>query len=133
MNLRPLSKHEERKYDRKRARKRFEGIKKVHGDTIFRRDKDACQICGYSPKKHKLKPVIFENQIYTPPHLVIDHIRPLCRGGSNKLDNLQVLCDKCNAYKSTRAGNNFPTSSKHIRYMKILGYDIEKQELIYEQ
>jgi 5-methylcytosine-specific restriction protein A len=30
----------------------------------------------------------------------IDHIKTLCRGGSNDLSNLQALCKRCHAWKS---------------------------------
>ena len=36
---------------------------------------------------------------YGDNRLEIDHIHPLARGGTNKLDNLQVLCRSCNARK----------------------------------
>ena len=38
----------------------------------------------------------------TTDDLVIDHIIPVCRGGSSKLENLQVLCAACNRMKGRR-------------------------------
>ena len=32
-------------------------------------------------------------------NLVYDHIKPFYRGGTNKIDNLQILCSKCNMEK----------------------------------
>lgn len=48
---------------------------------IFNRDKN-CLKCGTSNK------------------LQIDHIKPISKGGLNKLSNLQALCNSCNSRKS---------------------------------
>jgi hypothetical protein len=49
---------------------------------IFRRDKYECQIC------HR-----------TDEPLELDHIIPVCHGGSDECDNLQTLCWDCNRGK----------------------------------
>ena len=49
-----------------------------------------CQCCGSKPLKN--------NDVI----LHIDHIIPHSLGGSNNVDNLQVLCDKCNLSKQNR-------------------------------
>ncbi len=53
--------------------------------ALGRRDGFECVNCG-TPSKD----------------LQIDHKRPLARGGTNDLDNLQLLCRKCNLTKSDR-------------------------------
>lgn len=35
-------------------------------------------------------------------HLVLEHVRPLSRGGSNDPDNIQPLCGRCNSIKFTK-------------------------------
>lgn len=50
-----------------------------------------CQACGRSPRK--------SNDVI----LHIDHIVPHSLGGSDNINNLQVLCDKCNTSK----GNDY--------------------------
>ena len=49
-----------------------------------------CQCCGIKPLK--------DNDVI----LHIDHIIPHSLGGSDNIDNLQVLCDKCNLSKQNR-------------------------------
>lgn len=51
---------------------------------VLKRDR-RCQLCGAGPEDAVLH---------------VDHIVPRSRGGSNDLDNLQVLCQACNLGKS---------------------------------
>ena len=37
----------------------------------------------------------------------VDHIVPLCLGGSNELENLQIICSNCHAQKTTIEGLSF--------------------------
>ena len=53
---------------------------------VFKRDNYTCQECG-ATKEDGAK-------------LHIDHIIPVSKGGTDELDNLQTLCDKCNLNKS---------------------------------
>ena len=50
-------------------------------ERVFERDKNKCLLCG------------------TTKNLTIDHIKPRAMGGSNKIDNLQTLCKRCNLVK----------------------------------
>jgi hypothetical protein len=50
---------------------------------VFQRDGYQCQICRK-----------------TGVELELDHVIPVCRGGSDEMDNLQTLCRPCNAGKS---------------------------------
>lgn len=59
-------------------------MSKVRRAEVFARDPHKCQCCG------------------STEHLTIDHIIPLARGGSNDLDNLQILCRSCNSRKGAR-------------------------------
>lgn len=34
--------------------------------------------------------------------LTVDHIVPIARGGSNSIDNLQLICGRCNSSKGTK-------------------------------
>lgn len=55
---------------------------------VFERDDYKCQMCGRT----------VEDGI----KLHIDHIVPFSKGGSNDMDNLQVLCHECNLAKHDR-------------------------------
>jgi 5-methylcytosine-specific restriction endonuclease McrA len=55
---------------------------------VLSRDKFRCVFCGKSPA----------TDIGTQLH--IDHIIPFSKGGTNTIDNLQTLCEKCNLGKS---------------------------------
>ena len=52
--------------------------------AVFARDQHKCRKCGATD------------------NLEIDHIVPLVRGGSNDLNNIQILCMHCNRTKSDR-------------------------------
>jgi hypothetical protein len=52
--------------------------------AVFKRDLYTCQICGRAGGV-----------------LVLDHVIPVCRGGSNAMSNLQVLCVECNQGKGS--------------------------------
>jgi len=55
---------------------------------INRRDRFTCRACGRSPA----------NEVGVVLH--VDHIIPWSKGGETTLDNLQILCEKCNLGKS---------------------------------
>lgn len=55
---------------------------------VLSRDNFKCVFCGRSPATH------------VGAQLHIDHIIPFSKGGTNSIDNLQTLCEKCNLGKS---------------------------------
>lgn len=66
-------------------------VRTISGKTrldVFERDDYRCQMCGRT----------VEDGI----KLHIDHIVPFSKGGSNDMDNLQVLCHECNLAKHDR-------------------------------
>ncbi len=56
-------------------------------DEIFRRDDYTCQYCGKTINEVELH---------------IDHIKPVSKGGTNAISNLQTLCRDCNLSKSNK-------------------------------
>jgi len=88
-----------RKTNRKKGkRKRRKRLKEIKSDTytpyqIAMRDKKKCKLCG-TKTPWSLRGTINDNA----PE--IDHIVPLSKGGFDTLDNVQLLCRKCNREKS---------------------------------
>lgn len=64
---------------------------------VFKRDNYRCVECG-ATKAHTM--------------LTIDHITPRSKGGSNDIDNLQVLCIKCNMEKDNASWKGGVTVSE---------------------
>ena len=55
-------------------------------DAVYRRDGARCVYCG------------------STENLQLDHIIPFSKGGATSLENLQLLCQKCNIEKSNKIG-----------------------------
>jgi 5-methylcytosine-specific restriction endonuclease McrA len=62
-------------------------------EAVLRRDKHRCVFCGEGP---------FEKGAKYCKKIVIDHIKPFSKGGTNDLKNLQVLCQKHNLEKMAK-------------------------------
>ena len=60
--------------------------------TLFGRQWGKCAGCGHS---------------FDPGHFDIDHIVPQAKGGTDHLDNLQLLCARCHRMKGTRSQAEF--------------------------
>lgn len=75
---------------------------------VFRRDHFACQHCGVTPPSI---PNPYDGRtclwITAEPRnlLVVDHILAVRLGGTSHPDNLQALCERCNARKSGYEAN----------------------------
>jgi CRISPR/Cas system Type II protein with McrA/HNH and RuvC-like nuclease domain len=66
------------------ARYEWDLIREKVRKQVFERDEPVCKSCG------------------SRDMLEVDHIIPISRGGSNQLDNLQILCKTCNIKKGNR-------------------------------
>lgn len=61
-------------------------IPKDVADAVWNRDKGKCVYCGSTENLH------------------FDHIIPFSKGGDTSIENLQLLCRKCNLEKSNKIG-----------------------------
>lgn len=64
---------------------------------VLRRNKFCCSYCGKAAVDGY--------------RLVIDHIKPVSKGGTNDIDNLTASCDDCNSGKGTADIDSHPCIS----------------------
>ncbi len=70
--------------------------------ALLERDGLNCQECGVEMKVDMETGQI---DIKLSKGATIDHIRPKSQGGTNQLENLQLLCKQCNNQKGSRWNN----------------------------
>jgi hypothetical protein len=68
---------------------------------VLKRANKRCELCGVKDGDED-----YDNRL--PLH--VDHIVPRSKGGSNEIQNLQVLCMACNLGKSNRDDTDFRSS-----------------------
>lgn len=83
--------------------KRSRYINKSTRYAVMERAGFKCQCCGAKPTK--------DNDVT----LHIDHIIPFSLGGSNDLNSLQVLCNKCNCSKNNKWIINHNDDKEEVR------------------
>ncbi len=63
-------------------------------EAIWRRDQGLCGLCGIPVKRNA--------EVTDPRAMEIDHIIPISKGGAHVIENLQIACRSCNAWKSDK-------------------------------
>ena len=79
--------------------KRYRGkARKWQIRTLIKKHKGLCQNCG-----------CFVNFIHGDfKQATVDHIKPVSKGGTDTLDNITLLCSKCNNLK----GNSYDSFTR---------------------
>ena len=65
--------------------------------SLLERDGPDCPICGVTMK---MNPETGQINPRSPMAATIDHVYPHSKGGTGRLENLQLLCTDCNQKKS---------------------------------
>jgi hypothetical protein len=80
------------------------GISKSTRFSVFARDNFTCRYCGLQSDRVRL---------------AVDHITPVCQGGSNEPENLITSCESCNQGKGGRTiAQSAPTESDRLRILQ---------------
>jgi 5-methylcytosine-specific restriction endonuclease McrA len=69
----------------------------------LRSQKGLCYYCG----KKSFRKVEFLDGWRTMPGLVMDHMTPVARGGSDAIDNIVGSCELCNQVKATMTADEY--------------------------
>ena len=79
---------------------------KQHRFDVYTKDNFTCVYCKRKfevPTNWDGKKAIHDGEMF----LEIDHIIPLSKSGSDKIENKQSLCQKCNNKKSNNYGETY--------------------------
>lgn len=82
---------------------------------VFKRDNYKCKTCGKSPAT--------DSEL----SLEVDHILPYSKGGTNDIENLHTLCNRCNKGKGNDESFNITVKDKIYALLDRINPEILKQ------
>lgn len=80
-------------------------------DQVWDKTNGRCWYCG----QHLIKPKHDKNKISQYRWFAIDHLEPLCLGGSDDLENLVPACWICNCSKHSKTLEEYRAYAGRIR------------------
>lgn len=69
-------------------------------NLLVRKKRNRCHICGGECDYKDIKQNVNGHRVYGPMYPTIDHIIPICKGGTNTWDNVDLAHMGCNCKKS---------------------------------
>lgn len=95
---------------RKRSRAYgYHNLSPIEALAVLERDGWRCRQCGIPTPRDR-------RGTKAPDAPEVDHVVPLCAGGTNDPANLQCLCKRCNQAKGgRRAPTEAPAANNHAR------------------
>lgn len=97
--------------NRKREAKRRGYRSKISLSKLYKRDNGRCYICGCSCD-YEDHQVIGGAFVVGPSYPTVEHVIPLCKGGTDSWDNVKLACHSCNSKKGRTSYYKFEESGQ---------------------
>jgi len=78
---------------------------RIRWQELVDRDGDRCAICGCKVEPSDIWINEKGRKCFGRKYPTVDHIVPLKMGGTDELDNVQLLCKRCNSSKGAKCVN----------------------------
>lgn len=97
--------------NRKKEAKRRGYKSKISLTKLYKRDNGRCYICGCSCD-YEDHQVIGGAFVVGPSYPTVEHVIPLCKGGTDSWDNVKLACHSCNSKKGRTSYYKFEESGQ---------------------
>lgn len=97
--------------NRKKEAKRRGYKSKISLTKLYKRDNGRCYICGCSCN-YEDHQVIGGAFVVGPSYPTVEHVIPLCKGGTDSWDNVKLACHSCNSKKGRTSYFKFEESGQ---------------------